>query len=144
MQYISATSGKQARFESRKWSRFNRATTPDTESSSSGSSNNKQQQQQQQQQPQLSTKSGGKTAGGGSGAGGKHAKTNVIHDGQEASAHHLAENWIECWQTKGASIYFNFAYYPCPLIDWTRTRMSFNSCHFFLFLLQVIIEIKNK
>ena len=33
---------------------------------------------------------------------------------------HFSENWFECWQASNVSIYVNFEYHPCPILEWNR------------------------
>jgi hypothetical protein len=35
----------------------------------------------------------------------------------------LMENWFECWQTKSVVVLLNYAYYPCPVINWNNERL---------------------
>lgn len=123
LKYIPFSGAEKFNFESDHWSQFKPSesdfTTPTINSgkfSSKSKKNNNHSKSKTSKNENTESKN--------------HVKFNKNND---YSFNHFVENWIECWQSKNASVILNFEYSPSPLLDWNNKSKKILFFLFYIF-----------
>ena len=135
LKYISVKNGEQTKFDSQRWSFFekeasagqvNKVKVPTAKSKDEDSGKRATEEDgsgvgEQSKMAAGASASQSKSGSKSSKHGSKGAKT--AQETNVDSFFHFSENWFECWQTKTAKIVLNYNYHPCPVLDWSYDDM---------------------